>query len=135
MQMVLRRLESTQGSTPGQLSIGGAAQCYTLELPRLFEGKENVHQKTCILAGTYEVSLVMSEKFKRIMPLLVGVPERFAIEMHQGNTAADTEGCILVGAYRASLDEITGSAVAFSALFAKMLAATRANEKITIEII
>ncbi len=41
------------------------------------------------------------------------------ILIHPGNTAADTEGCILVGQKR-SVSEIFQSRIAFNALFAKL---------------
>jgi hypothetical protein len=133
MNLELKRIESLD-CTPGNLFVDGEAQCYTLEPPRFYQGFENVHQKCCILPGTYEVVLVHSPKFGRVMPLLLNVPGRSAIEIHQGNLVTDTEGCILLGAYRTTLCEITGSVVAFKAVFEKLQAAVAAGEKISITI-
>jgi hypothetical protein len=135
MNLVLNRLESTDTCTPGDLFLDGEVQCHTLEPPRYFEGQENVHEKCCILPGTYEVVLVHSQKFGRIMPLLVGVPGRSAIEIHQGNVPEDTQGCILVGAYRTTPCEITGSVVAFKALFQKLQLAVSSGNRIWLQVL
>lgn len=41
-----------------------------------------------------------SPKFKRMVPLVTGVPGRAFIEIHPGNSDVDTEGCILLGTSR-----------------------------------
>lgn len=82
--------------------------CYTLE-DQLRARGEKVYGKTCIEAGTYEVVLTYSNRFKRIMPLLLDVPNFEGIRLHGGNTAKDSHGCPLV-AFNTDGKKIWGSA-------------------------
>lgn len=52
---------------------------------------------TAIPKGRYELCLTYSNRFKRSLPLLLDVPGYSGVRIHSGNTAHDTEGCILIG--------------------------------------
>lgn len=119
MELTLTRGPSTTKSTPGTLLVDGKFECFTLEdvvRPKKIPGE------TAIPAGTYKVIIDMSNRFKRLLPLLIDVPGFAGIRIHPGNTDKDTEGCILVGTSR-SKDFVGNSRVAFDALFKKMQAA------------
>jgi hypothetical protein len=72
----------------GKLYLNGAIVCYTLE-----------NAAKAIPCGAYLVQNSTSPKFKRELPLLwnSGVPSSRGIRIHRGNTAKDSQGCILVG--------------------------------------
>lgn len=52
---------------------------------------------TAIPAGTYEIRDTYSPRFGRMMLEVVGVPGFQGIRIHSGNTADDTEGCLIPG--------------------------------------
>lgn len=119
MNLTLIREPSTAHSTPGTLMVDDKFECYTLEdVVRAAK----IAGETAIPAGTYKVIIDMSNRFKRLLPLVVDVPGFAGIRIHPGNTDKDTEGCIMVGTSR-SKDFIGNSRVAFDALFKKMQAA------------
>jgi hypothetical protein len=126
MNLVLKRLHKTENSTVGELTVDGLFQCYTLED---IEREVKVKSETAIPKGTYKVIINRSNRFKRLLPLLIDVPGFEGIRIHSGNSNHDTEGCILVGETR-SEDFIGKSRKAFNALFEKMKKA----ESITITI-
>lgn len=70
--------------------------CDTLE-DKLRENEVKVWGKTCIDAGVYDFIMAYSPHFKRILPCLLNVPKFVGIMMHNGTTAEDSHGCILVG--------------------------------------
>jgi hypothetical protein len=74
---------------------------------------------TCIPLGRYEVRITHSPKFDRDLPLLIGVPGFEGVRIHPGNTAADTEGCLLPGRVRHG-EAVQESRAAFVDLFAKL---------------
>lgn len=90
--------------------------------------------KTAIPAGVYDVTITPSARFKKELPLLLNVPMFEGIRIHPGNTAADTEGCLLPGRLREA-DFVGQSNVAFQALFAKLRAEIMRKGTIKIEII
>jgi hypothetical protein len=92
----------------GDLFIDGEFFCYTLEDEIRPEGVK-VYGATCIDAGRYKVILTKSNRFKRIMPLLLNVPNFEGIRIHGGNTSKDTHGCPLV-AFNTDYKKIWGTA-------------------------
>ncbi len=117
MKLRLKRQDYSDNRTIGRLSIDGEDFCWTLE-DQVRTGPK-VHGQTAIPAGTYAVRLTMSPRFGRILPLLIDVPGFDGVRIHPGNTAADTEGCLLVGTGRTD-DTITGSRDAFNALMLRL---------------
>ena len=89
-------------STIGKLYIDGEYFCETLEdKDRFIEaGGVKIYGKTCIPRGVYKLVITMSSRFKKELPLLLNVPQFEGIRIHAGNTAADTDGCILLGRTR-----------------------------------
>lgn len=98
MELHVIRTRIGARSTLGELIIAGEPDrpfCYTLE-DQVREGPK-VPKQTAIPAGRYRVDMTMSTRFKMVLPILLAVPGFDAIRIHAGNTAEDTEGCILVG--------------------------------------
>lgn len=121
MELQLERLQCGRAVTIGSLSIDGDWECWTLE-DELRPPGVKVPAQTCIPAGRYSVQITMSARFHRLLPILMGVPMFESIRIHPGNTAADTEGCILVGQDRLG-QSVGKSRAAFDPLFAKLAAA------------
>jgi len=63
-------------------------------------GENKIHGQTAIPKGTYKMVLSMSNRFKKLMPEVLNVKGFSGIRWHSGNTALDTEGCIIVGTVR-----------------------------------
>ena len=49
--------------------------------------------------GTYELKNAMSPKFKKILPLVCGIPKRSGIRIHTGTKPEHSTGCVLVSAF------------------------------------
>lgn len=137
MKLILKRVAFGEDYTIGKLFVGDRFICYTLEdKVREVIGEPvsswKVQDKTAIPMGVYPVTITMSTRFRIRLPLLMNVPGFSGIRIHTGNSAKDTEGCILVGSsWDGSSGWIGGSKVALSMLF-PVLESTR--DPITISI-
>lgn len=141
MKLELIRNKSGLTCTIGELFIDGEHECYTLEdVVREQEGvpveQWKIKGETAIPAGTYAITLTLSARFGRVMPLLNDVDGFAGIRMHPGNTDADTEGCILLGLQIADDQEsILQSRIAFEHLLGRLSAAAAQGEEITISVV
>jgi len=113
VELLLQRDPSVDGTTMGKLFVEGRFECLTLEDP-VRDGPK-ISDETAIPAGRYRVLVTLSQRFGRMLPLLVDVPGFTGVRIHPGNTSADTSGCILVGQSRAH-DSIASSRLAMAEL-------------------
>lgn len=139
MELKLTRKWLTQNSTISELTVDGKQECFVIEdnYPTPWVKTPG---KTAIPVGKYEVIVNRSERFSALagkdvlMPLLLNVPQYQGIRIHPGNTAADTEGCLLPGRVR-QVDKVLESKLAYEALFTKIKAAIAKGEKVHITIV
>lgn len=106
MDLKLKRIFRGDTYTIGHLYIDGDYYCDVLEdtdrgLSSDMSEEEikriKIYSKTAIPTGRYKVEVTYSPKFKRHLPLLIGVKGFSGIRIHSGNSAEDTLGCLLVG--------------------------------------
>ena len=105
-QILIIRDTFTIESNIGKMYINGKYICNTLEDSVRAKGVK-IKAKTAIEQGGYSVVVTRSNRFKKVMPLLLSVPNFEGVRIHKGNTAEHTEGCILVGDNRGE-DRIWG---------------------------
>lgn len=133
MKLVLERLQKDPDVTIGNLLVDGVFECWTLEDAVRPDGVK-IYGETAIPPGLYSVDITRSPRFKVDMPLLVNVAGFVGVRIHTGNTADDTEGCVIVGTDRLA-KSLGRSRMAYDELFRKLSAAKRRSEPISMEII
>lgn len=131
MELTVERRDGNTDRTIGQMFVDGWFECFTLEDPVRLGIK--IAGATAIPIGRYEVRLRLSPRFGRIVPYLIGVLAFADIEIHAGNTADDTRGCILVGTARGS-GQIVNSRMALNALVPKISRALDAQDLVWITV-
>lgn len=136
MELKLKRKLYTEKSTIGNLLVNGKQFCFTLEDTcrdnnrdgDLFDkGEAKIFGKTAIPAGKYKVILSLSNRFKIVLPEVLNVPAYEGIRIHNGNTDADTHGCILLGTQKAH-DFVGGSRTALEKFMAVLNAIPKTEE-------
>ena len=141
MRLTLRRIANKKDYCIGRLYINGIYFCDTLEdtdrgLDDTMTEEDikemKVYGETAIPTGIYTVLLTYSPKYKKVMPLINKVKGYSGIRIHSGNTAKDTEGCLLVGK-NTKVGMVTDSRNTYNALFKRLQ--QKGSNKITIEII
>lgn len=127
MKLTLKRIFKGENYTIGKLHIDGEYFCDTLE-DAIRDIK--VYGETAIPAGTYKVTITLSPRFRRWLPLLHDVPYFEGVRIHRGNTAEDTHGCILVGQ-----NKIKGQVVNSAYTEIELMKRLKGEKDIEIEII
>lgn len=141
MELLLRRIARRDTYTIGKLYIDGVYFCDTCEdkdrglkqsLPASVNKAMKRYGATAIPVGRYQVTLkVQSQKFSKkkqyefcngYLPRLINVPAFEGVLIHIGNTAKDTEGCILVGR-NTKVGKVLESGVTFRKLYERLKAA------------
>lgn len=142
MELLLERIARRDTYTIGHLSIDGKRFCDTCEdtdrglrqdLPLSVNQAKKRRGITAIPVGRYRVTLdVKSPKYSKkkqydfcngFVPRLINVPAFEGILIHIGNTAADSEGCILVGR-NTKVGMVLESTKTFKALYEVLRKAT-----------
>ena len=149
MKIKLIRQVFTDKSTIGSLYLNDVFECFIIEdkdrgltdAMTLAEiNAKKVYGLTCIPYGMYKVIVSKSNRFSLkagkdvFLPLLTNVKGYEGIRIHKGNTAADSLGCLLPGKVK-GVDKVSNSTDAFNQLDAKINAAIKAGEQVTIEIV
>ena len=139
MELALTRTNKNNVCTLGDLLIDSEFFCHTLEdVVREVAGESvsawKVPGATAIPTGRFRVVIDFSNRFQRLMPHILDVPGFAGIRIHKGNTAADTEGCILLGQVESGSTAIAQSTAAFDAFFPKLEAALDAGQDVWITV-
>lgn len=98
MELLLKRRYKGPTYTVGSLYLNGKYFCDTIEdKVRDLTKEPKVKHQTAIPEGTYKVIVNMSPKFKRELPRLLNVPHFEGILIHEGSSAQNSSGCVILG--------------------------------------
>lgn len=153
MELKVKRIAKQNGYTIGRLYINGERFCDTLEdtdrgldsnMPLDILKRKKLAHITAIPTGRYQVTMnVVSPRMSRSnfykqygggrVPRLLNVPAYEGILIHCGNTAKDTDGCILVGK-NTKVGMVLESRQTYANLYPLLEATAKKGEKIWITI-
>jgi len=138
VELTLRRGPSANDCTISELLINGEHECFVCEdVVRELDGipveEWKIASQTAIPSGRFRIVITWSQRFQRMLPLLMAVPGFTGIRIHPGNKAVDTDGCLLPGVQRSSTG-VQQSKIAFEALFEKINTALQGGSEVWITI-
>lgn len=140
MEILLKRKPSTTKSTIGELTIPDIGfHCFTIEdvnrkltqhtpLPDIMHTKQLYPNQTAIPTGKYEMAYTWSNKFGKLMPLIIGVPGYSGVRIHTGNVAEQSGGCVLLGSAIGGDDVVTNSHAAFDRFMSVFVTAVQTGK-------
>jgi len=128
MNLILRRVCYRSDCTFAVLIHNNQPIMVALEDPF----RDNKRNESCIVPGTYKCRRYSSAKYPNTWEI-TDVPQRDKILFHAGNTAKDTEGCVLLGE---KFGEINGVPAIQSsrAAFEKFMLLTKDIDDLTITV-
>lgn len=142
MELILDRKWCKDTYSIGRLYIDGQFFSNTLEdkdrglnqsMSEADVKKIKVYGETAIPKGKYNIVINYSNKFKKLMPQIMNVKGFAGIRMHEGSTAKDSLGCVLVG-NNTAVGRLSNSKATYAKLYSKLKAAFDKGEKITLTI-
>ena len=156
MELTLKRIALRSEYTIGKLYVDGKYVCDTIEDTvrdldkdgKFANGELKIPGKTAIPYGRYEVTMKVrspkysnftkyswAKKYDGYLPRLLNVYQFDGVLMHVGNSALDSEGCIIVGENKV-VGKVINSVNTFRRLMDDYLVpAKKRNENIVIAII
>ena len=118
MELILKRIALRNEYTIGKLYVDGEYVCDTIEDTvrdldkdgKFANGEVKIPGKTAIPYGRYEITMKVkspkysnftkyswAKKYDGYLPRLLNVPHFDGVLIHVGNSALDSEACVLVG--------------------------------------
>ena len=156
MELILKRIALRSEYTIGKLYVDGEYLCDTIEDTvrdldkdgKFANGEVKIPGKTAIPYGRYEITMKVkspkysnfskyswAKKYDGYLPRLLNVPHFDGVLIHVGNSALDSEACVLVGENKV-VGKVINSVNTFRRLMDDYLVpAKKRNEKISITII
>ena len=156
MELTLKRIALRSEYTIGKLYVDGKYVCDTIEDAvrdldkdgKFANGEVKIPGKTAIPYGRYEITMKVkspkysnfskyswAKKYDGYLPRLLNVPHFDGVLIHVGNSALDSEACVLVGENKV-VGKVINSVNTFRRLMDEYLVpAKKRNEKISITII
>lgn len=156
MELTLKRIALRSEYTIGKLYVDGEYVCETIEDTvrdldkdgKFANGEVKIPGKTAIPYGRYEITMKVkspkysnfakyswAKKYDGYLPRLLNVPHFDGVLIHVGNSALDSEACVLVGENKV-VGRVINSVNTFRRLMDDYLVpAKKRNEKIFIEVV
>ena len=156
MELTLKRIALRSEYTIGKLYVDGKYVCDTIEDAvrdldkdgKFANGEVKIPGKTAIPYGRYEITMKVkspkysnfskyswAKKYDGYLPRLLNVSQFDGVLMHVGNSALDSEACVLVGENKV-VGKVINSVNTFRRLMDDYLVpAKKRNERIVIAII